>query len=326
MTCPNYKRTYMKKISLLLAIVAFSSMATAEYPDRPIRLVVPFPPGAASDVIARAIASAAGPAIGQAIIVDNKAGADGILSAAEVARAKPDGLTLLFGTNSALSASPALKKTLPYDPVKSFVPVTGIGRYTFFLYVSEATQAKTLPELVALAKREPGKLNFATGNTTALVSSLQLNATTGVEMQHVAYRGEPAAITDLVGNQVQVMFGTPALGMPHLAAGKLRVLATTSAIRSPLMPEVPTLKEAGLPNFSITSWAGLFAPAGTPPEITAKVAAAFNAALKEKAVVEQLNKQGFVTQPGTGNDLGRLVAEQLTRYRETIRAAGIQPE
>jgi tripartite-type tricarboxylate transporter receptor subunit TctC len=305
---------------------ALAQAQPAQPLEGPVRLVIPFPPGSASDAIARAIAGSAGPRLGQQVLVDNKAGADGILSATEVARARPDGLTLLFGTNSALSASPALKLSLPYDPVKSFTPVTPIGRYTFFLYVNEATGVKTLPELISLARQSPGKLNFATGNTTALVSSLQLNAATGIRMEHVPYKGEPAAIVDLLGNLVQVMFGTPALGMPHLASGKLRVLATTSVERSPLLPDAPTMTEAGIKGFTITSWAGLFAPAGTPAAVTSKLRAAFTEAMREPAVAAALHKQGFVATPGDSAALATLVEQQLVRYRETIRAAGIQPE
>lgn len=316
----------MNRLIILFAALAISSMARADYPDAPIRLVVPFPPGSASDAIARAIAISASSKVGQPIIIDNKAGGDGIISAAEVARSKPDGLTLLFGTNSALSASPALKTKLPYDPVKSFVPVTAIGRYTFFLYVNEKTQAKTVSELIGLAKQNPGKLNFATGNTTALVSSLQLNSISAIKMEHVAYKGEPAAILDLLSNQVQVMFGTPALGLPHLTSGKLRVLATTSEERSPLLPQVPTMGESGVKGFTITSWAGLFAPAGTPDPVIAKIRVAFTDALKDPAVLGALQKQGFVATPSDGAALGKLVDDQLIQYRETIRAAGIQPE
>ncbi|WP_051676212.1 Bug family tripartite tricarboxylate transporter substrate binding protein [Polaromonas glacialis] len=316
----------MNRLIILFAALAISSMARADYPNAPIRLVVPFPPGSASDAIARAIAISASSKVGQPIVIDNKAGGDGIISAAEVARSKPDGLTLLFGTNSALSASPALKTKLPYDPVKSFVPVTAIGRYTFFLYVNEKTQAKTVSELIGLAKQNPGKLNFATGNTTALVSSLQLNSISAIKMEHVAYKGEPAAILDLLSNQVQVMFGTPALGLPHLTSGKLRVLATTSEERSPLLPQVPTMGESGVKGFTITSWAGLFAPAGTPDPVIAKIRVAFTDALKDPAVLSTLQKQGFVATPGDAAALGKLVDDQLIRYRETIRAAGIQPE
>ena len=316
----------MHKSFLAGAIAMLVLSANAAYPESPVRLVIPFPPGSASDVIARTLATSAGAKLGQPIIVDNKAGGDGIISANEVARAKPDGLTILFGTNSALSASPALKVKLPYDPVKSFEPVTSLGRYTFFLYVNSQMPTKNVAQLIQHAKANPGKLNFATGNTTALVSSLQFNSVTQVKMEHVAYKGEPPAMLDLLSDQVQVMFGTPTLGMPHLAAGKLHVLATTSSECSPLLPDVPTLTEAGIRGFSITSWAGLFAPTGTPKAATDALRSAFTEALKDPVVVATLQKQGFVPLASDPEGLRRLVAEQLVKYRDTIRAAGIQPE
>lgn len=310
----------------LLASIAGATQAQTPFPDAPVRLVIPFPPGSASDTIARTLASSAARSLGQPVIVDNKAGGDGIISASEVARARPDGLTLLYGTNSALSASPALKKKLPYDPVSSFAPVSSLGRYTFFLYVNSGLPAKSVAELVDVAKKRPGQLNFATGNTTALVSSLQFNSISGIRMEHVAYKGEPAAILDVLSNQVQVMFGNPALGIPHLATGKLRVLATTSRARSPLLPEVPTLTEAGVQGFNITSWAGLFAPANTPADRVARLRAAFHDAMKDPVVIGTLEKQGFELVPSDGAGLTQLVKEQLVRYGDTIRAAGIQPE
>ena len=318
--------TKLARIAFLFAGLTFASLARAEFPDAPLRLVLPFPAGAASGPIGRVIARSASAQLGQPIIVENKAGADGIISASDVARARPDGLTLLFGTNSALSASPALKKSLPYDPVKSFTPITEIGRYTFFLYVNEPTPAKTVPELVDLARKQPGTLNFATGNTTSLVSSLQFNALNRIKMEHVPYKGEPAAVVDLLNGRVQVMFGNPSIGLPYVTTGKLRVLATTSQERSPLLPDVPTLREAGLKDFDITSWAGLFAPAGTPEPIVARIRAAFTAAMNDATVLSALEKQGFVATPSDGATLTRLVETQLVRYRDTIRAAGIPAE
>jgi tripartite-type tricarboxylate transporter receptor subunit TctC len=318
----------VRRRHLILATAAamLPTVGIAQSRANPIRFVLPFPAGAASDVIARAIAQAASRRLDQTIIVENKAGGDGIISASDVARAKPDGLTLLFGTNSALSASPALKKRLPYDPQTSFDPITPIGRYTFFLFVNANSPARSVAELVELAKRSPGTLNYATGNTTALVSSLQFNALSNIKMTHVAYKGEPAAIIDLLNDQVQVMFANPAQGLPHVASGKLRVLATTSTERSHLKPDVPTMVEAGVKGFSITSWAGLFAPKGTPADTVQRLRQAFVHAMKEPEVEQALRQQGFVATPGESADLKRLLDEQLLQYRDTIRGAGIQPE
>lgn len=314
-----------KSVIVLTGLLSLGT-AKAEFPNGPITLVVPFPPGAASDAIARILAQSASPKLGQQIIVENKSGGDGIISAVDVARAAPDGQKLLFGTNSAFSTSPAMKIKLPYDPVKSFAPITEIGRYTFFLYVNSAVGANSVAELVAAAKKEPNKLNYATGNTTSLVSMLQFNSVTGSEMTHVSYRGEPAAMLDMISNRVQVMFANPSIGMQHLENGKIRVLATTSPQRSPLLPNVPTMEQAGVKGFSINSWAGLFAPAGTPEATLAKIRAAFTAAMEEPAVKNTLAQQGFVATPSDSASLERLVREQMVKYRDTIRAAGIQPE
>jgi tripartite-type tricarboxylate transporter receptor subunit TctC len=324
MTAHTIKRRNLLAVTAITGLLPFRGLAQAR--NSPIRWVLPFPAGAASDVIARAIAQSASRHLGQPIIIDNKAGGDGIISAAEVARAKPDGLTLLFGTNSALSASPALKQKLPYDPQTSFDPIAPIGRYTFFLFVNTTSPARSVPELIALAREAPGKLNYATGNTTSLVSSLQFNALSNIKMTHVPYKGEPAAIVDLLSNQVQVMFANPAQGLPHVESGKLRILATTSTERSPLRPEVPTMVEAGVKGFNITSWAGLFAPRGTPAATLQSLQSAFTQAMKDPEVERTLRQQGFVATPGNGTDLKRLLDEQLGQYRDTIRAAGIQPE
>lgn len=317
------------KISKHITLAALGWACTAAITAQastPVRWVLPFPAGSASDVIARAIAQSASKDLGVPIIVDNKAGGDGMISATEVARAKPDGNTLLFGTNSALSAMPAMKIKLPYGPVTSFTPITPIGRYTFFLFVNPETKVSSVQELVTKARSEPGKLNFATGNTTSLVSTLQFKSATGVQMEHIAYKGEPSAIIDLMNNQVQVMFANPAQGLPHVKNGKLKVLAATGSTRSELAPDVPTLQEAGIKDFKITSWAGLFAPARTPDAIVEKYRVAFTKALRDPVVVNALKIQGFTPEPGTPADLAQIVTSQMVEYRNTILKAGIVPD
>ena len=198
----------MKRLLFFAAAALFAAAAPAQYPAKPIRVVVPFPAGSATDTITRILGASVSAAIGQPLIVDNKAGADGAIAAAEVAKASPDGYTLLMATNSPMSAVPALKKSPPYDPVADFTPITDVGRYTFFLYVSAVTPVKSFPELISYAKAHPGKLNYATGNTTGIVSFAQMNSLAGIEMTHVPYKGEPQGIADLVGGRVQVMWAT----------------------------------------------------------------------------------------------------------------------
>jgi len=261
--------------SLLAAVAMAVPLAvSAQYPAKPVRIVVPFPGGSATDTVTRILANYVAQSLGQPLVVENKAGADGAIAAAEVARSAPDGYTLLMATNSPMSAVPALKKSPPYDPVADFTPITDVGRYTFFLYVHPSVPAKTFADLIAYAKANPGKLNYATGNTTGIVSFAQIKSLAGIEMVHVPYKGEPAGITDLVAGRVQMMIATPTTGLAHVKDGKLRAFATTLSRRSPLLPEVPTIAEAGMPEFSITSWVALFGPARMP-----------------RAILERLNKE-----------------------------------
>lgn len=311
-----------------LAIVALAVAlpAAAQYPSKPIRIVVPFPAGSATDTITRILGNSVSAAVGQPVVVDPKPGADGAISAAEVAKAPADGYTLLMATNSPMSAVPALKKSPPYDPVADFAPISDIGRYTFFLYVNASVPAKSFQELLAYAKANPGKLAYATGNTTGIVSFAQMNALAGVEMLHVPYKGEPQGITDLVGGRVQVMWATPTTGLAHVKDGKLRALVTQLARRSHLLPDVPTIHEAGMPKFTITSWAALFGPAKLPREIVERLNKEFHAAMGRADVQAQMEKQAFLMTPSTPENLGAFVKEQMESYRSILRAAGVQPE
>jgi tripartite-type tricarboxylate transporter receptor subunit TctC len=309
-----------------LATLAAPAVQAQAYPTKPIRVVVPFPPGAATDTIARAFSQAVATSIGQPVVVENKAGADGAIAGTEVARAAPDGHTLLFATNSPMSAVPALKKNPPYDPVRDFAPVSDIGRYTFFMVVHPSVPAKTVAELVAYAKANPGKLSYATGNTTGIVSTALFNALGGIQMVHVPYKGEPQALTDLIAGRVQFMVVSAGTSIGHIRDGRLRPIAVTLSKRSPAAPEVPTIAEAGMPKFSLTSWAAVFAPAGTPPEIVARLNKEFNAAMSRPEVISVMEKQSFMLNGSTPEQLGTLVRDQLESFRSTLKIAGVEPE
>lgn len=309
-----------------LATLAAPAVQAQAFPTKPIRVVVPFPPGAATDTIARAFSQAVATSIGQPVVVENKAGADGAIAGTEVARAAPDGHTLLFATNSPMSAVPALRKNPPYDPVRDFAPVSDIGRYTFFMVVHPSVPAKTVAELVAYAKANPGKLSYATGNTTGIVSTALFNALGGIQMVHVPYKGEPQALTDLIAGRVQFMVVSAGTSIGHIRDGRLRAIAVTLAKRSPAAPEVPTIAEAGMPKFSLTSWAAVFAPAGTPPEIVARLNKEFNAAMSRPEVMSVMEKQSFMLNGSTPEQLGTLVRDQLESFRSTLKIAGVEPE
>ena len=309
-----------------LAFAAIAACASAQYPNKPIKIIVPFPAGSATDTITRILGNSVSQAVGQPVVVENKAGADGAIAGAEVAKAAPDGYTLLMATNSPMAVAPAMKKVPPYDPVNDFTPITDVGRYTFFLFAYAGMPAKTLGDLIAYAKANPGKLAYATGNTTGIVSFAQLASLAGIQMLHVPYKGEPAAITDLIAGRVQLIFATPTTGLSHVKDGKLRAIVTSLKQRSPILPDVPTIGEAGLPKFSILSWAALYGPAKLPKDITDRLNREFVAAMKRPDVVAAMDKQAFILSPSTPAELGAFTKEQLEEYRSILRAAGIQPE
>ena len=316
----------MKRILWLAAACLLAAPALAQYPNKPIRIVVPFPAGSATDTITRILGQSVSTAIGQPMVVDNKAGADGAIAGAEVAKAAPDGYTLLMATNSPMAVAPAMKKVPPYDPVTDFTPITDIGRYTFFLYINAATPIKTFKELVAFAKANPGKLNYATGNTTGIMSFGQMNALAGIDMTHVPYKGEPQAVTDIIAGRVQLLWATPTTGLAHLREGKLRALATNLKSRSSLLPDVPTMAEVGIPQYSVVSWAALYGPARLPREIQARLNKEFHDAMKRPDVIALMEKQAFQMTPSTAEELGAFTKAQLEAYRGILKSIGIQPE
>jgi tripartite-type tricarboxylate transporter receptor subunit TctC len=309
-----------------IALSALALSAAAQYPNRPIRIIVPFPAGSATDTVGRILGQSVSAAIGQAVVIENKVGADGAIAGAEVAKAPPDGYTLLLATNSPIAVVPALRKSPPYDPITDFTPITDVGRYTFFLFVNAEVPVKTFGELIDYAKANPGKLAYATGNTTGIVSFAQMNALADIQMLQIPYKGEPAAITDLIGGRVQLMWATPTTGLAHVKDGKLRALVTSLKQRSPILPDVPTIAEAGLPKFSILSWAALYGPAKMPRDLTDRINKEFAAAMNRPDVIAQMNKQAFALTPSTPEELAVFTKEQIEDYRRVLRAAGVQAE
>ncbi len=314
------------RICAALVLAAIASGAAAQFPNKPIKIIVPFPAGSATDTITRILGNSVSAAVGQAVVVENKAGADGAIAGAEVAKAAPDGYTLLMATNSPMAVVPAMKKVPPYDVLTEFTPITDIGRYTFFLFANASLPQKTLGELIAYAKANPGKLAYGTGNTTGIVSFAQLSSLAGVQMLHVPYKGEPAVVTDLIGGRVQLMFGTPTTGLAHVKDGKLRAIVTSLKQRSPILPDVPTMGESGLPKFSILSWAALYGPGKMPKDITDRLNREFVAAMKKPDVIAAMDKQAFILTPSTPAELAAFTREQMDEYRAILRAAGVQPE
>ena len=316
----------IKRLLAFATALLFATPLFAQFPNKPIRIVVPFPAGSATDTITRILGQSVSAAIGQPIVVDNKAGADGAIAGAEVVKAAPDGYTLLMATNSPMAVAPAMKKVPPYDPVADFTPITDIGRYTFFLYVNAEQPYKTFRDMVAYAKANPGKINYATGNTTGIMSFGQMNSLAGIDMTHVPYKGEPQAVTDIIAGRVQLLWATPTTGFAHLKDGKLRALATNLKSRSSLLPDVPTMAEVGIPQYSVVSWAALYGPAKLPREIQLRLNKEFHDAMRRPDVIALMDKQAFQMTPTTPEELGTFTKAQLEAYRAILKSIGMQPE
>jgi len=311
--------------TLLLCLLLAAGPVAAQYPSKPIRVLVPFGAGSSTDIVMRILAQPLGQSLGQPVVVENKPGADGAIAAAEVAKAPADGHTMMLGTNSPMSAGPHLRK-VPYDAIRDFTPITLVGNYTFFVLVHPSVPARTLQELIAYAKANPGKLNYATGNTSGIVMTAMLTSQAGMELVHVPYKSEPPAITDLLSGNVQVMISSYATVAPFMRDNKLRPLVTTLPNRSPLMPEVPSIVEVGLPKFSVSPWAGMFGPARMPKEVTERLNRELNALIKRAEVREALLRQAFDPKGSTVEEFNAYVKDQYDIWGRAIRDAGIQPE
>ena len=311
---------------LWLTPIALHAQPNTAYPSKPIRFVIPFGPGSASDTLARIAGQELLQTIGQPIVVVPKPGADGSLSALEVKRAAADGYTFLFGTNSPLAVVPNIRKEPPYDVIADFTPVTFLGDNTFFLVVHPSVPAKTVTELIAHAKVSAQPLNYAAGNTYALVATAMFAANNSIKLHAVPYKSEPDAIVDLLSGRIQLMNGTSTTVSVHVREGKLRVLATTFHERSPLMPDVPSFPEAGQPKFPIGPWFALVAPAGLPQNIVARMNKEMVAALAKPQVKDAMLRQGFIAKSSTPEALAAHMKDQLTVWKLALKAAGVEPQ
>ena len=316
----------IQRIAVFLAILCFAASAVAQYPARPIRIVIPFGAGSSTDAVMRVLAPALSAALGQAVVIEPRPGADGAVSAIEVARSAPDGYTLGIGSGGPLAAVPALRKNPPYDVVNDFVPISDIGRYTVFLFVNSSVPATTLQEFAAYVKANPGKLAYGTGNPSGIVAFAQMNALLGLDMLHVPYKSAPMVMPDLLANRVQALMDPPAVALAYVREGRLRALVTTLNRRSPLLPDVPTIHEAGLPQFTISNWMGLIGPARLPREIVERLNREVGAVLRVPEIVAALERQAFIPNPSTPEQFGPFIREQVQSYGSLLRAAGVQPD
>jgi tripartite-type tricarboxylate transporter receptor subunit TctC len=314
------------RVIALFAALLFAASAAAQYPNRPIRIVIPFGAGSSTDAVMRVLAPPLSAALGQQVVIEPRPGADGAVSAIEVARSAPDGYTLGIGSGGPLAAVPALRKNPPYDVNSDFTPITDIGRYTVFLFINSNVPATNLQEFVAHVKANPGKLAYGTGNPSGIVAFAQLNALLGLDMLHVPYKSAPLVMPDLLSNRVQALMDPPAVALAYVKEGKLRALVTTLNRRSPLLPDVPTIHEAGVPKFTISNWMGLVGPAKMPREIVERLNRELGAILRKPEVVAALEKQAFLPNPSTPEQFAAFIREQVQSYGSLLRAAGVQPD
>ena len=302
------------------------AQAQAWKPSRSVTIVVPFGAGSGTDAITRILAGLLEPEWGQPVVVENRAGANGALAAAQVARSAPDGHTLMMTTNTPHAANPALMRRLDYDPVGDFTAISLAGNYTFWLAVPQASPVRSLRDLLAAAKARPGRLTYASGNSTGIVAGGAIAAQGGVQMIHVPYRTTPPAITDVIAGRVDCMVVDVTASLGQVQAGSLRVLGVTSRERSALVPEVPTLHEEGLADFNVVAWAGVLGPAGLPPEIAASTNAVFRRVWDQPGTVQRLAAIGFEAKTSTPESFAAFIREEITKWGRMARAAGIEPE
>jgi len=325
-SAPTRRLTLLAAAATAAWLCAGTASAQA-WPAKPIRAVVPFAAGSATDQIGRAFAEKMSATLGQPVVVDNKPGANGMLGADIVAKAPADGYTLLLGTNSTNAALKFLMKKLPYDQDTAFAPVGYIGSVPLMVAVNNDVPAKTLKEFVDLAKSKPGQVSFAYASTSQQVSSEMLASMAGVTMNPIPYKSGPAAMSDLIGGQVNMFSADFGVTVPQHKAGKIRGLAVTSMKRSAAVPELPTVNEAlGLKDYELIAYFAVFAPAGTPPEVVTKLNAAINAAAATKDLQDKFLAIGFAIDPGTPEALARRNQAETVKWAKAIRDAKIEPQ
>ena len=320
----------MRGLLRMLVVGAATLLAPAagaqNYPTRPITIIVPFGAGSATDTITRIIQPSLSEALKQSIVVEDRPGADGAIAATYVARAAPDGYTLLMASNSPLSAAPFLVKNISYDAVRDFTPIARTGSYTLMLVVNPKLPVNSVDELVAYAKANPGKLSFASGNTSGIVGGETLKRWAGIDMVHVPYKSTPPALTDVIDGRVSMMFADLTTGLPHVQSHAVRALAVTRLKRSALVPDLPTMDEAGIKGFEMDSWAGLFGPANMPPAIVAQLNAEMRRVLDSPDVKKKMGIIGFEAFSSTPEELGAFVKVQLVNWGKMIKDAGLSPD
>lgn len=322
-TLPHAIRT----VAAMAALVVSGALHAQAFPSKPIKFLIPYPPGGSVDMLARPLSVEMQKELGQPIVMEYKPGAGGTIASSQLARSEPDGHTILM-VIAAHAINPNIYAKLPYDTRKDFTPVSLVATLPLLVGAPPATPANTIPELVNYAKANPGKLTFAsagTGNASHLAVEL-FKAEAGIDMLHVPYKGSGPAVVALLGGEVSLMFDSISTSLPQVRAGKLKALAVTSATRSALLPDVPTVKEAGYPDFVVNSWYGVLAPAGTPPEVVARLNKAFTNAASQPQVKQQLNDFGYDIVASSPQAFSDHIEQEMMRWERISKAAGITPQ
>ena len=313
-------------MALALAACVPAASAQARFPDKPINFIVPFAAASATDQLARALGQSVTEQTRQPVVVDNKPGASGMLAAQAAAKAPADGHTVLITTNTTHAANEHLYKKLSYDPVKDFRPVTGLGKGGQVMVVRADSPFKTVGELVARAKQQPGKLSFGSGSSSSRVAGEMLKQLSGTDILHVPYKSNPPALTDLLGGQIDFMITDTATGLPHIRAGKLRPLGFSTRKRSPLLPQVPTIDEAGVKGYDMGYWFAAYVPAATPPAVAARLNELLVNAVNSASARSFFETSGVDAWSTTPEELARFQAAETQKWGQVIKAAGIEPE
>jgi tripartite-type tricarboxylate transporter receptor subunit TctC len=305
--------------------VAAQAAESATYPNRPVRFIVPFGAGSATDVVARTVGQNLSEALGQAIVVDNRAGANGTIGAELAAKSPKDGYTILMSTNTPSAAAPSLMKKINYDPVKDFSPIARVGTIAFVLVTNPSLPVKNMPELIALAKKQPGKLTAGSGSAGSLVPIFMLQQMAGIELTHVPYKSIPPALTDVISGQINMVYADMVNGAPQVKSGKLRGLGVTSRKRDPLLPEVQAIAET-VKDFELIAWFAMFAPAGTPQAVVDRLSAESAKILARSDVRDRFAVLGIQVDPMKPEELGRFQKSELEKWARLAKAANIIPE
>ncbi len=317
----------LRKIAVTFVLSVLCSLANAQaWPTKPVRIVLQFPPGGSTDVVARILAQSMTTALGQPVVVENKPGADGAIAAEYVMRSDPDGYTFFLASNTPMMQVPLLRKKPPYDPVKNFTPISMVGRYVYVLVTNPNVPAKNAKELLEFASKNPGKLNYGSYSGVTQLMHTKLTKEAKVDTNLIPYKGEGPTINDMLGGHVQLTFATPTSTLSNINAEKLRALAVLLPKLSALLPDVPTAAEAGIPTLEAGTWAALFGPANMPAELATKMSNAINAAMAQPDVKDRIAKQGFDLGGSTPKELGSFVQDQLKAWAQAFADAGLKAE